>query len=604
MSANTKSRKFIISVAWPYANGDLHLGHPAGYLLPAGILNDYLRLKGHDVIMVSGSDMHGTPVAVKAWKEGKKPEDYAQYQHKRHAEVMKVLRADYSLYTSTATSIHQKVTQELFKKLYDNGYILTQKTEQFWSEKEHKFLLDRYIEGQCPICNYEKARGDQCDNCGNPLTPEELIKPYSIFGDTELIKRASTNYYLDLQKLQPLLEKHYDEPGVLDDWRKHVVSTTKAWFKEGLEPRAITRDMEGYGVKLPVGFEFDGEPGKVFYVWFEAVTGYFSASVELSVRAGKHDAGDTAHFNFGELGLDEGAVANESSYEGQSLNWRDYWLDADTFSYYFMGKDNIPFHSVIWPGMLIGSGENINLPGNVAANQFLNFKGTKFSKSLGNLIDTKGFFERYGEDTARFYLISRMPENKDYDFTWEEFVDANNNELVANLGNFVNRTLVFWNKQFVDYDFDENSAAGEVVDSTVMSEIAATYEKVGESLEKIKFGDAWAEVMKLSNFANKYFNDTEIWRQAKEDKPAAAKIMANLVYLVANLSRLTLPFLPRFSKEVANYLQLPEVKLAVGRDNWRPVTPDLGRIGEITDLKPLIQKFELEQILLEVDGAE
>jgi methionyl-tRNA synthetase len=584
----------LISVAWPYANGDLHLGHPAGYLLAAGILNDYYRLRGRDVIMVSGTDMHGTPVAVKAWKEGLKPEEFARNQHLRHLAVMHDLGLNYSLYTTTATKIHTQVVQAVFTKLAEAGYIFSEKTEQFWSEKEHKFLLDRYVEGECPFCGFKKARGDQCDNCGHTLTPEELINPYSIFGDAELVKRASTNYYLDLAKLQPLLEQHYkSHPEFAQTWRKHVLATTQAWLKEGLQPRAITRDMEGYGVALPVGYELEREEGKVIYVWFEAVTGYLSAAVELSVRAQKYKP--AAKIEFGDLSYDQADEVMLTEIAGQSLDWQHYWLNPVAESYYFMGKDNIPFHAIIWTAMILGLREalglDFNLPTLISSAQYLNLKGGKFSKSTGNIIDSKEFFATYGSDAARYYLISRMPENKDYDFTWEEFVEANNSELLANLGNFVNRSLVFWNKYFAEKGVDSEASA------ETKQAVAEAFAKTGEAIAANKFSQALAEVLELGNYANKLFNDKKIWELVKTDETSATKVMADFMYLVANLSRLLQPLLPEFAGKVAGYLKLAELKLAVGEDNWQPVDYSAANLGEITELAPLVKKLELDQVL-------
>lgn len=621
--------KVHLAVAWPYANGDLHLGHLAGSLLPATIFNDYLRLRGTDVIMVSGSDMHGTPVAVKAWKEGMEPHEYAQSIHLKHVEVIEQLGMEFSLYIHTATKLHQDVTQGLFKKLVANGFISKQQTELFWSEKEHKFLLDRYVEGECPYCHFAKARGDQCDNCGRTLTPEELINPYSIFGDTELKKKKSTNYYLDLDKLQPLLSSYFEDTNFnFKNWRKHVASTTMAWLKEGLQSRAITRDMDGYGVQIPAGYEIEGEEGKVIYVWFEAVTGYLSATIDLAVRNKKVEGelsadqlqaiAELIDINLSELESDNSARIINKQYSGQSLNWLDYLTtemgdaksddasvgtQARAKSYYFIGKDNIPFHTIIWPAMLAGVNNDgksklkLNLPFDVPANQYLNLQGGKFSKSTGNFIKALEFLQKYGDTSARFYLISRMPETKDTDFTWEEFVEVNNNELVANLGNFIHRTLSFWNKQFTsDTNFGDIQ-----IEQSISAQVEACFSEVAELLNNCKFSEGLSRVLLLSNFANKYFNDTEIWHVIKTDREAATKIMVNLIYLVANLGLLSRPFLPQLSAGVMAYLEkgLGEMDLSpeVGKDVWKPVVVNTARIGEIAELKPLVNKLDLTEVL-------
>lgn len=608
---NYTSDPRIIAVAWPYANGDLHLGHPAGYLLAADVMNRYQRIRGRDVIMISGSDMHGTPIAVKAFEKKKDPKEFAAAQHERHVRVMELLGLQYSLYTSTATSLHQELVQLIFKSLDQKGYISKQRTEAFWSEKEHKFLLDRYIEGKCPHCGYEGARGDQCDNCGRTLTPDELIKPYSIFGDKELVKRASTNYYLNLDKLQPLLDKHFSIHPGLKEWRKHVWATTKSWLDEGLQPRAITRDMEGYGVQLPLGYEIPGEEGKVIYVWFEAVCGYFTASVELSMRQDKFEGMMSSELLSAISSVtstpEADAKISSNTYAGQELNWQKYWLNPKTKSYYFMGKDNIPFHAIIWTAMLLGlnDGEDIrfNLPWNIPACQYLNLKGGKFSKSKGNVIDTREFVQKYGLDTVRYFLISRMPENKDYDFTWTEFVDANNNELLANVGNLVNRTLVFWNKFFAaetGLKTDESRLNQELQQA-----IANAYEKAATAIEACRFAEGFNAVLELASVGNKYFNDSAIWRMIKTDKEKAGEIMVNLLQLLANLAVLLHPFLPEMSGNIRQFLGEAELTPEVGQDHWQRFSFAVDRLGEISGLRPLVAKLELEVVLAdegEFDG--
>ncbi len=591
-------KKVVVSVAWPYANGNLHLGHLAGSLLAPNILNDFLRLAGSDVIMVSGSDMHGTPIAVKAWKEGVEPADFAAKQHEKDLDVLRSLGANYSLYTSTANKIHERVVQKIFSELVEAGFIFKDTIEQFWSEKEHKFLLDRYIEGECPHCGTKGARGDQCDACGKTLTPDELIEPYSVFGDETLEKRKSTNYFLDLKKLQPFLEKFYKLHENYENWRVPVKSVTEAWLKEGLEPRAITRDMEGYGVQLPEEYEIEGEKGKVIYVWFEAVCGYFTASVALSLKEGKLSQEDKDFFNIDEeleqYVREDDAVVKEL-YKGQSLNWRDYWVN-NTKGIYFMGKDNIPFHTIIWPAILIAFNEatdlNLALPFDVPANQFLNLKGAKFSKSKGNVIEVKDLIDEFGVDVVRFFLISRMPENKDYDFTWEEFVEANNNELLANVGNLVNRVLVFWNKNYKWFSGQNNLETD--LSESVANEIQRSLNQIAELIITSKFSKALEVVMKYSSFSNKYFNDSKIWEKVKDDSQMeeSIQIMQDLVCLTANLGLLLRPFMPGFSEKIFKYLGVKEVELQVGTNHWQPIFLGLKNLGKIDNVKPIVKKLE------------
>jgi len=368
-------------------------------------------------------------------------------------------------------------------------------------------------------------------------------------------------------------------------WRKHVVATTQSWLDEGLEPRAITRDMEGYGVSLPIGYEIPGEAGKVIYVWFEAVIGYLSASVELSLRSGHENnilAGKVLNYN-----LESTAIISDT-YKGQSLNWEEYWFSPTTKSYYFMGKDNIPFHSIIWTAMLLGLNLNLNTPGNVVANQYLNLKGAKFSKSTGNNIDTVKFWEKFGETSSRYYLLSRSPENKDYDFTFSEFVAATNNELGANVGNLVNRTLVFWNKQFA------SSTHADVVTSPAISEkIKLTYEIVEKLLLECNFVEALKEILEFSSFGNRVFNDSQIWQVIKTDEQKAFQSMFDLLQIIANLARLLLPFLPEFSEQIHSYLSLTLPVNEVGSNNWLPLTYLVSKLGLILNVQPLIKKLEL-----------
>jgi methionyl-tRNA synthetase len=605
--------KALIGVAWPYANGQLHLGHIAGNFLPAELKNQYLRQRGVDVIMVSGSDMHGTPVAVKAWENKQEPHEYAMSQHKQHLNTLNVLGYNFSLYTSTETTVHRKVSQLIFKALAEVGYLVKKETELYWSEKEHKYLLDRYIEGTCPNCGAEGARGDQCDNCGKQLTPDQLINPYSIFGDKDLKKRKSTNYFLALDKLQPKIESLYQSHPYYKEWRRHVQATTEAWLKEGLEPRAITRDMEGYGVPLPPGFEIEGEEGKVMYVWFEGVIGYFSAPFELQLRttdSGKENKSvelenfeELFAFPFSNDDLENPAdTVQLLPIKGQVVDWKNYWLEGqDTLIYNYMAKDNITFHSIIWPAMLLGlneyleskgRSERLALPSYIPANQYLNLKGAKFSKSKGNIINPVEFEAEYGQTASRYFLITRMPEQKDYNFTMEEFMEANNNELLANLGNFVNRALVFWNKYYAaeQIDWSKYELTTEVAEA-----VQSAYIKVGEHLFSDQFSAALKEAMNLSNFANKYFNDSAIWSLRKTDVEKSNQYMSEFIYLVLNLANILRPLLPEFSQKLFSFLAQEVKEFEVGVDQWQPLSLSLGSLGEIKDLEPLIKKLELAE---------
>ncbi len=552
--------KVFVAIAWPYANGDMHVGHPAGYLLPADVFIRYNRLKGNDVLAVTGSDMHGTPIAVKAEKEGVPVEKFAEKYHKSHMENVERMMLDVSLWTRTSTDNHREVVQKLFLEIQKNGFIIKKKVKQYWSEKEKKFLLDRYIEGTCPNCGFAKARGDQCDNCGHTHVPTDLINPYSVFGDKELKLKETEDFFLDLKSLQPILQQFYENHPNYKNWRKHVKAATEAWFEEGLEPRAITRDLN-YGVPLPEEAEIERKDEKVFYVWFEAVTGYLSAAVEYSKRLGEETEYPDTKVTHDDVIL--------NAYEGQDTIWENWWKNPGAKHYYFMGKDNITFHSIVWPGMIIAANvgrdekDQLNLLWDLPANQYLNLAGAKFSKSTGVILDTKEFIEEFGLDAVRYYLISRMPENKDYDFTWEEFIDANNNELVANLGNFINRTLSFYQNKM-----GGSIGAGQI-DKEVKKTIETTLKTVGSLIEESEYVKAIQEYMKLSDFANKYFDTNEIWQVIKTDEKVAKNVMYNLLQLVEALRLLMRPFLPVGAEKLSNILGREFYVPIVDEDKWQ-----------------------------------
>jgi methionyl-tRNA synthetase len=366
--------------------------------------------------------------------------------------------------------------------------------------------------------------------------------------------------------------------------------------------------MEGYGVQLPLGHEVNGEEGKVLYVWFEAVCGYLTAVIELSERYQANDR-ETKQEDSGNIlqekirQQDLPLQPNKSkfysdTYLNQSLQWQDYWFNEKTDSYYFMGKDNIPFHAIIWTAILLGLNEGeekkLVLPTNIPANQYLNLKGAKFSKSKNNVIDTKNIIDKYGLTTVRYFLITRMPENKDYNFTWQEFVDATNNELVANIGNLINRTLVFWNKYFADADLQWQQMQ---IENQVAENINSAYANSAELLQQCKYVEAFRQIQELASFGNKYFNDSEIWQVVKKDEQAAGLIMYNLLQIIANLANLLQPFLPDLSTSVFAYLNSDKQQATVGEDHWQKIDFEPLNVGHIADLKPLIDKLELEQIL-------
>lgn len=546
--------KIFIAAAWPYVNGELHLGHLVGCLLPPDIFARYHRQKGNDVLIVSGSDMHGTPTEVAAEKAGIKPSELAEKFHKQHLVDFKDLGISYNLYTSTETQNHKKVVQQMFSDLLEKGLIVKKKVKQYWSKEEKKFLLDRFIEGECPHCHDKGARGDQCDKCGRTLEPTELINPHSRSGEGKLTLKDNEDFYLDLPKLQKDIEIWLNEHPHFKNWRKQVITFTKAWLKEGLKARPITRNLS-YGIKLPKGVEIENVERKVIYVWIDAVIGYYSAAIEWSKRQSGDIKGkkDTIFLR----------------YEGQASSWRDFWQNPKCRHYYFMGKDNIVFHTIIWPAMIIGwnkdrnSKERLNLPHDIAANAFLNLEGKKMSKSRNWFVSLRYLIDTYGQDLIRFYFTFRMPENRDSNFKWKDFIDVNNNELVANLGNFIHRTL-----SFIDTRFDGVIPNGKV-ENEVRFEIHDAFRETEELLENVKLSEGLQRVLKLVSFANKYFDKKKVWKVVKEDGVAAGNTLYNCIQLIEALRILLLPFLPLAMSRLTKILSQEAFEYKPKKDFWR-----------------------------------
>ncbi|RZN64315.1 MAG: methionine--tRNA ligase [Candidatus Methanoliparum thermophilum] len=499
--------KVFIGVAWPYANSYLHLGHIAGAYLPASIFAKYQRLKGNDVLMVSGSDEHGTPIMVTAEKEGKKPSEVAKFYHRENSMVMEALDIGFDLFTETSTENHKRVVQDFLKKLIENGYTYEDFMDEPYCTNEDRFLPDRYVEGTCPYCGYESARGDQCDNCGKLLDPKDLIKPRCrICGGTPEI-RQSKHLFFRLSALEKRLIDYIES--IKRDLKPNVYNFTINFLRSGLKDRAITRDIN-WGIEV----HLEGYEDKRIYVWFEAVLGYLSAAVEWG-------------------------------------DWGRYWKDKDAKHYYFVGKDNIPFHTIIWPGMLIAHG-GLKLPDNVPANEYLLASGEKLSKSRGISINVKDLLKVYEPDVIRYYLSSNMPEEKDSEFNFEDFISKNNNELVANLGNFVHRVLTFAKSNF-------GSVPSGFLELRVKEEIDKAFEDVQKSIDTFHFKEGIRRIMALSSFGNLYFYEKEPWKKIKEDKDECANTIYNAVQIVNALSILLAPYLPFTSRKIRRMLGIRDV---------------------------------------------
>jgi methionyl-tRNA synthetase len=506
-------QKILVSVAWPYASGPRHLGHVAGPGVPSDIFARYHRLKGNDVLMVSGTDEHGTPVMVSADREGVTPRELADRNNALILDDYVRLGMSYDCFTRTTTRNHYAIVQDMFRKLYDEGFLIEQTALGAIAPATGRTLPDRYIEGTCPICGYGEARGDQCDNCGNQLDPVDLIDPRSIIDGSTPEFRETTHLSLDLPAFKEQLVEWIEAQ---THWRPNVRNFALNLARE-VKPRAMTRDID-WGVPIPV----DGYPEetKRIYVWFDAVIGYLSAAVEWAQNAGRPEA------------------------------WREWWQNPDARSFYFMGKDNIVFHAVIWPSMLIGYGDDLELPYNVVSSEYLTMSGSKASTSRGHAIWVKDFLDRYEADALRYYLTAAGPETQDSDFTWEEFVRRTNDELLANWGNLVNRTLVNAHRNFGVVP--EPGALTEG-DHALLAAVEHAFATVGEHIENARFRAALAEAMATSALANQYLADQAPWTLVKTDRDRAATVLFVALRVVDSLKTLFLPFLP-FSSQALHEL--------------------------------------------------
>ena len=518
------SQKILIAPAWPYASGPRHIGHVAGFAVPADIFARYHRLKGNDVLMVSGTDEHGTPVMVTADREGRSPRETADHYSTLIRNDLRDLGITYDCFSRTTTKNHYRVVQDLFRTLYENGHVVERTTLGAFSPTTGHTLPDRYIEGTCPICGFEAARGDQCDNCGNQLDPTDLIGPRSRIDGAVPEFRETTHLFLDLPAFADRLREWISAQR---HWRTNVRNFSLS-LVDDLKERPITRDLD-WGVPIPVeGFAED--PNKRIYVWFDAVIGYLSAAVESAANRGTPEA------------------------------WRDWWQNPNARHFYFQGKDNIVFHTVIWPSMLLGYGEggeigggkgSLRLPYNVVASEYLTMEGRKFAASRGVGILVRDFLSRYDADALRYYLTAAGPETHDTDFTWSEFVRRNNDELVAAWGNLVNRALTIAHRTFgaVPEPGDLEQA-----DEAVLRDVEGGFEAVGALIEQVRFRAALGEAMGLVRRVNQYFNDQAPWALVGTDRERAATVLYVCLRSVDCLKLLLTPFLPFSSQSVHELL--------------------------------------------------
>jgi methionyl-tRNA synthetase len=565
------NRNILVAVAWPYASADIHVGNITGSYLPADIFARFNRLQGNQVLMVSGSDSHGTPITVRADQDGSTPEEVYQKYHKKFLDLFQKTGLSYDLFTSTHTENHFRVSQTMFSALKEKGYLYAEIQKQWYSTTQERFLPDRYVEGTCYICGFENARGDQCDQCGNLLEANGLINPRSKMDGSTPELRETEHFYLDLRALQSQIVDFLKERE--DYWRPNVIRQSLGQIlAEDLHGRAITRDLK-WGIPVPV----NGWEDKRLYVWFEAVIGYLSAAIEWAALTGDED------------------------------RWKDWWYNTESRTYYFIGKDNIPFHAVIWPAELAGVGntfgalfdeddsKNLVLPYDVPANEFLNMEGKKISGSRNWVVDGLDFLSRYDPDPLRYYLTANMPETRDADWEWKEFVSRNNNELVATWGNLVNRVLAFTHKNWDGKIPEPGELRPE--DQAILDVIKEGFEKAGDLYNRVKLRAALTETMRLAGEVNKYLDEKAPWFEIKEDKQAAGKTLFTAIKAIDSLKILFAPVLP-FSCEQLHQI-LGYDKPLFGEQYTQSVEDNLGvhevlryREGEVccawqlSELKP------------------
>ena len=548
-------KRYLITSALPYANGPVHIGHLAGVYVPSDIYTRYLRLKGHDVISVCGSDEHGVPITIKAKKEGITPQQVVDRYHEIIEKSFRRLGMSFDIYSRTSSPTHRVTASEFFRKLYDEGKFIEQTSEQFYDEEAKTFLADRYIVGTCPRCQNEKAYGDQCEKCGSTLSPDELINPKSAVSGAVPVKRETKHWYLPLDKYEGFLREWILEGH--KEWKSNVYGQCKSWLALGLQPRAVSRDLD-WGIPVPV----EGADGKVLYVWFDAPIGYISATKDLTP------------------------------------DWEKYWKSEDTKMVHFIGKDNIVFHCIVFPSMLKAHGDYI-LPENVPANEFLNLEGDKISTSQNWAVWLHEYLDEFPgkEDVLRYVLCANAPETKDNDFTWKDFQARNNSELVAVLGNFVNRALVL-TKKYYDGVIPERGALTEYDEATIeeLQKIKASLER---NIENYHFREALKDAMAYSRIGNKYLADTEPWKVVKTDPERVKTILNIALQITANTAIAIEPFMP-FSAE--KMLKM----LAVDKFGWEQLgSMELMAAGHtIGEAQLLFEKIEDDVIQAQLDKLE
>jgi methionyl-tRNA synthetase len=553
--------KVLVTSAWPYINATPHLGNLVGSVLSADVTARYYRLKGADTLMVSGSDTHGTPMEVAALKEGITAKALTERNHTKVSELFRRWDASFDNYTSTESPVHKEFVQKTLLQIQQNDYIFEQDTQMLYCEHDQRFLPDRFVEGKCPYCGAEKARGDQCDACGKLLEPTTLVEPYCTICKAKPVVKTTRHWYIDLTKLEKPLIQYIES-------NKQLPSNSKSfslnWIKEGLKPRAVTRDVE-WGITAP----FKGAEGKTIYVWVEAVLGYVSAAIEYSRNVGKPDL------------------------------WKEYWFNKDAKTLYFVGKDNIPFHTIILPALLLASGQGYNLPYNVSATEFLQFRGQKASKSqkVGIWIDEA--LEMYPVDYWRFFLIATRPESKDTNFTWSAFAEKINADLNDTFGNFIHRTLSFINSKF-----DATIPAPTKLDADDQAVLDAVKEKVAQAAKEIE--DGWLQsaantLVSISRIGNQYLNTKEPWNLMKTDKEKAGTAFYVAAQVVKAITVVSAPFIPQTAQQLHQTLNLPGT---VQQCTWADACVPVEAGHKINKPQPLFHKIDTNEDVLDEQLAQ
>ncbi len=533
MSEDKEFKRYTITTALPYANGPIHIGHLAGVYVPADIYVRYLRMRGRDVLFIGGSDEHGVPITIRAKKEGVSPQQIVDYYHNIIKKSFEEFGISFDIYSRTSSQTHHKLSQDFFLELLNKGELITQQSLQYYDEEADQFLADRYIVGTCPNCGYDEAYGDQCEKCGSSLSPQELINPHSTLSGSKPVLKETMHWYLPLDKYehwlrQWILEEH-------KEWKPNVYGQCKSWLDQGLQPRAVTRDLD-WGVPVPLA----DAKGKVLYVWFEAPLGYVSATIDWAAKTGK--------------------------------DWQIYWKDEETRLIHFIGKDNIVFHCIIFPTMLKMQGSYI-LPDNVPANEFMNLEGKKISTSRNWAVWLNEYLEEFPgkQDVLRYVLTANMPETKDNDFTWKNFQQHNNSELAAIFGNLVNRAIVLTHKYY-DGKVPQNFLFED--EEKIYSFIIKKRDEVSSYLEQFRFRDALNSMMDVARYGNKYLTEKEPWKLVKTSPNITEGIIFNVLQIIANLSLLSEPFLPFTAKKLREILNIDLL-------DWDSIGSPLLKTGDI-----------------------